>query len=535
MSRPEFRSQNPPQSAQTIFDALAIIRRQIVLLLLVFVLVMVVTIVALKYWPKTYESEAKLFVRVGRESVALDPTATTGQNVSMHDAPENEIKTVLDIIESRAVLDNVVDELGPELILGKTARANTTTEPDNVKSSEASSAKPNQPNETLGLPLAISNREKAIRELGSAIDVSAAHDSRVIKVTSQFRNPHSAQTILGSFLDAFRVLHLRAHRTTGSYNFFEKQTNLLRNQLADAQAEFRDAKNELELVTIEGGRQRAQAELAALDTAIRQTEADFTSAQARAETMEQTLNSIPERLLTEEVSGFPGGPYGMTRRQLFELRIREQELLNKYTPHHHLVTSVQQQIQEAEAILAKQSTPGTQAIHSTNPAHQQMYLKMLDEKILAASARAKLASLEKQRQAERERLWNLNEQEGHIEELQQKVTLLKTNYGEYSQKLEQARIDRDLENERISNVNVVQAPTFNRKPVSPRKSLVLIAGFLVAVAVAFAIAFIKEFFDRTRSTESNDEIKQTQRPTTQTSETTRDVLAENTPNVGQAP
>src|SRR5262245_12410958 len=38
-----------------------------------------VTVAAALNWPKTYRSEAKLYVRVGRESVGLDPTATLGR------------------------------------------------------------------------------------------------------------------------------------------------------------------------------------------------------------------------------------------------------------------------------------------------------------------------------------------------------------------------------------------------------------------------------------------------------------------------
>src|SRR5580692_11198869 len=33
--------------------------------------------------PTYYGSEAKLFVRLGRESIGLDPTATTGQTISV--------------------------------------------------------------------------------------------------------------------------------------------------------------------------------------------------------------------------------------------------------------------------------------------------------------------------------------------------------------------------------------------------------------------------------------------------------------------
>ena len=45
---------------------------------IVFVATIVLTIAGYLVCPRSYVSEAKLFVKIGRESVALDPTATVG-------------------------------------------------------------------------------------------------------------------------------------------------------------------------------------------------------------------------------------------------------------------------------------------------------------------------------------------------------------------------------------------------------------------------------------------------------------------------
>ncbi|MEO8268894.1 MAG: hypothetical protein ABI557_04180, partial [Aureliella sp.] len=50
---------------------------------------------AMMVWPKQYESEAKLMIRVGRESVALDPSATTSQTLMLQKTQEEEVNSAL--------------------------------------------------------------------------------------------------------------------------------------------------------------------------------------------------------------------------------------------------------------------------------------------------------------------------------------------------------------------------------------------------------------------------------------------------------
>src|SRR5688572_23850611 len=67
---------------------------------------------------RRYVSEAKLFVRLGRESVKLDPTATTGQTLDVHESRDGEINSLFELLGSRVILERIVDEVGVARILG---------------------------------------------------------------------------------------------------------------------------------------------------------------------------------------------------------------------------------------------------------------------------------------------------------------------------------------------------------------------------------------------------------------------------------
>src|SRR5437868_14516512 len=73
--------------------------------LLVFFLVNLATLTYFALAPRKYRSEAKVFVRVGRESVTLDPTATTGHFVAVADSHESEVHAVEELLASRALAE----------------------------------------------------------------------------------------------------------------------------------------------------------------------------------------------------------------------------------------------------------------------------------------------------------------------------------------------------------------------------------------------------------------------------------------------
>src|SRR5262245_29575582 len=67
--------------------------------------------------PRKFQSEAKVLVRIGRESITLDPTGATGQFVAMAESRESELHAVEELIASRATAEKIVDQFGPAVIL----------------------------------------------------------------------------------------------------------------------------------------------------------------------------------------------------------------------------------------------------------------------------------------------------------------------------------------------------------------------------------------------------------------------------------
>src|SRR5438105_4233217 len=69
--------------------------------------------------PRAYCSQAKLFLRLGRENATLDSTATLGQTpvVAMPPSREGEVYSVMEMLRGRGLLEKVVDRVGPRAIL----------------------------------------------------------------------------------------------------------------------------------------------------------------------------------------------------------------------------------------------------------------------------------------------------------------------------------------------------------------------------------------------------------------------------------
>jgi len=85
---------------------------------LIFFFVVVLTVALGTYLtPEFYKSDAQLLVKVGRESVALDPTITTGQIITVSQPREYEINSELEILKSREVAEMAVEAIGTDVIL----------------------------------------------------------------------------------------------------------------------------------------------------------------------------------------------------------------------------------------------------------------------------------------------------------------------------------------------------------------------------------------------------------------------------------
>jgi len=398
-------------------------------------------------WPRKYESEAKLFVRVGRETVTLDPTATTGQVIPVELSRETEVNSVLEMLRSRVMIEKLVDQIGPQTILrGESEEETSNKQPQSGFSSISS----------LFDVDSVSEREKAVTRLSRCLHSNAEKKSDVITVSGTAISPKLAQQIVAKFIDIYMGEHTRMHRTAGSLAFFTEQTALLRKGLSDALIKLRDAKNELGILSIDNQREVLRDETVASETRLAQTYAALAASREKVAALQQRVKALPEPLATDETKGLPNAAADSMRHELYQLEIREAELASRFNDEFPALVAVRAQIAAAKKPLSKEEPRRAQQTTSLNLVRDQLNVNLLTEESSAASLEAETKSLETQLVQLHDRARNLNQHEWKIANLEQEVALCKANYTTYSEKSEQSRIDAALQSERITNVNVIQ-------------------------------------------------------------------------------
>src|SRR5262249_52624670 len=165
-----------------------------------------------------------LVIRVGRESVGLDPTATTGQTIMLQKTQEDEVNSALDILNSRQILQRVVDTVGAKRILDKV--------PSGDKSSDDSSsggplAWANWLMRSVRLADPASDTDLPIRRLNSRIKVAAPKQSTIITVGYSASSPELAHDVVDAITSAFLEEHVRLNQSDGSLQFFAEQVDKL--------------------------------------------------------------------------------------------------------------------------------------------------------------------------------------------------------------------------------------------------------------------------------------------------------------------
>jgi polysaccharide biosynthesis protein PslE len=456
-------------------------------------LVLCLATAALIALPRKYVSDAKLFLRLGHESVALDPTATTGAMVQVQQSRENEINSARDMLKSRSLLERVVEKVGAEAILNGPQKASATAAPNATSSvSKAVSSLVS----TVGPALTLSNtssREKAINVLSKSIGVTVAKSSSVIDIGCTAKEPKLAQQILQAFLDAYMEQHVAAHHTPGSLDFFSTQATHSKRELDTAVEELRDAKNELGLLSIPTEQQAVQTQLTNVEESLLTSKTSLAATEASSSSLRQSLEKLPETLTTEQTTGFPNVAADHMQQEFFKVLISVNELRAKLGESHPLTKIALEQSQKLQQVLDKQALDRTQKTVGINGSRQSLELDLRREEALAASVRAKVATLTGEYAGLQQRLKSLNRQEVRIKDLERQVTIAEAKYRSYADHLEQARIGDALESDGIANINVVQPPSLVEKPVSP-KPLIVFGLAVVSIFAGFVSVVFREVY-----------------------------------------
>ena len=462
-------------------------------------------------FPKSYQSEAKLFLKLGRENVGLDATTNLGQSatVSIPPSREEEINTAVEVLRSRLLIEEVVDAVGASAVLKK---------PDPPGGEKG---KPSSP---LGqiwdvvdgasgwvlrfVPQSpLSEREQAVLKLNKRIGVEAVKRTNVIAVSCEAPSPEFAQTLLTKFIAFYVDRHAQINRAAGAHQFLQEQAASIKGDLTTLEDKLRVLKNTSGLAAPLEQRQTIVAQIGRLEDEEKLTRALVAATEAETRAIQTRIAGLSEVQTLSSSYDNPNAVADGMRQQLFALQLKEKELSARTTERNVELKLVREQVAASQKLVAAFDKTRSQYTTGPNRNAEELRLQLLRQESALAASRAKASVLDTQLAAAKTQLRTQTDSELQVAQLQREIEIRDANYRKYANALEQARIDDSLERERISNIFVVQPPTLSGKPVRPPQLFALLAGVGIALFGGVVLAYVAEYLDHSLKTPQEVELR----------------------------
>jgi uncharacterized protein involved in exopolysaccharide biosynthesis/Mrp family chromosome partitioning ATPase len=434
--------------------------------------------------PDTFVSNATLMLRLGRESVTLDPTSDVGHVLPVFVPRASEIKSDMEILKSETLANETISEIGEQEFSG---RPNPVAVAINALLGRLRPSRA-QPAESTGEMA----RAGLIRQfMGKWYQVDMEKDTNIIKLSFTAQDPVFARRVLESLIHHYMSEHIKAYYSPKAVSFFDEQGAVIHGQLAKMREDLVKLKKRYGLASPEAATAALAGAVEVLRRDLMETKAKLQDVKAGMESTRRSLSRMPADLLVKDVfKGSSDNLADTARKRLPELVARRAELACVMTAKNPDIVSLDAQIARIEA-FARDS--------DVDPA-KLVAIRLAPEAAEAASLETRTMSLTTYLKAYEAKLDEMIGVEARVRDLEQEIAIKNDAYKSYREKGEQARIDQSLEQARISNISVIQPPTLAPGAVRPKNFMSLVRCALVAAIAAFSAIFTMEYFDRTLST-----------------------------------
>ena len=416
-----------------------------------------------------YQSTAKLLVRYVMDAGGVDAVGTDRRILTPDDRGENIINSEIEILTSWDLALSVADAVGPAKIVP-------------LKT----------PGET--------NRNEAAAQITKNLNISVPKRSSVIVVTYRHRDPAMAQKVLAEVVDRYLERHLEVHRGASSFDLLTRQTDQLRSELNTTETQLQDLKRKAGVVTLLEGQQKVSADINRLEQSILESEAEYAGHVARLSETEKLAKGSSFRTNSavtnsaDQVETIVLEDYVALTERISILKPALTSLLIHYKEGHPEVQLLQRQI--AEAIGRKKTlevkypalltSPIVAAATAPTAGRDNLALDPLTERVQMAALDARLRILKAGLEKSRKEAATIDGEESQINQLERKKDQLVINYKYFSESLEKARVDAQLDPTKMPNISKVQEPCL---PVKVASRLLKVVPGLAVAGLIFGIAW----------------------------------------------
>jgi uncharacterized protein involved in exopolysaccharide biosynthesis len=439
-----------------------------------FLVVVIAVAVGTFLTAPTYEAKSSLLVKFGREYF-YTPEVGEGRPTPLSTGQEELINSEVQILTDNDLIGKVIASLGPnKLYPGLSAFSG------------------------------VSKNDAAINQFRKSLIAEPVRKSNVIQVSFKHQNPELSAKAVNLLVDLFRQKHLQLYAGTNSA-FLAEQVNGYSKRLKDAEGRLEAFKQQHKVYALEEQRgllfkQRMEADSADKEAESRMGELEKKIASLQSQ-MRSTEKNIPvaseqTRLrVTEDADS-----------QLLALRLREQELLEKYNEDNRIVVNLRKEIAVLEDFL-KRHKENMRVVTGKNPVYEEMEKEMVKAQTELASLQFRRASLRTQIASTDKDLKDLDAGSAALVNLTREVEMEAKNLNAYRERAEEARLSDILNLHKMANIAVIQQASIPTEPIKPRMGYNLLLALILGCVSGFGLAFFSEYAGQSLSTPQAAEKK----------------------------
>ena len=417
-------------------------------------------------WPPTYEAKSTLLVKFGREFIYRPEVGEkpSDSRSSIAINQEEIINSEIQIMTSRDLVEKVITTLEMENIY-----------PDILKSP----------------PRGITALEASVREFEKKLNVEGIKKSNVIEVSFQHKDPQMAAKAVNTLIGFFREKHLQVMSDPKS-SFLEQQLSSYEQKLKSSENEMEAFRQKNKVYSLDEQRTLLLKQRMELDTAYKDSENRISELREKAGTLRRQMQNISknEQHYTET------DRYKVIdeiKAKLFNLQLQEQQLLNRYREDSTLVVNIRKEIKLAQDFLAQHEAEIKGKVKTGNLVYQELEKEASKAEADLNSQVARNAALKRQLSAVDVEIKDLDLRDKELQNLKRDHVTNEKNYQSYQNRHEEARISDELNQQKMTNINVIQAATAPEKPIKPKKLLNIVLGAILGILSGLCLAFFSEY------------------------------------------
>ena len=438
-----------------LMEILALLKRHIYLFIAIILIVMTFTVAQIYRMVKIYESTTTIEIEPKAANV-LGGNMEVVQSGSQGNflANKDYYATQYEIIKSRAVSQKVLEMVPGENVLEYLGFDLEKIEPDKIKDID---------------PIAV---------LLSKITVSPQKNSNIVRISVEDRDPEKAAFLANAVASSYIEFNLekKYFETKDAARWLMDQSVSLKQNLENSEMmlfEFKQSNNVL-ATTFEAKQELLSNRIIKLTNTLTDQEIRRNALTAKIEEYAHLNIDNPEDGFFKEISK-ENPIIGNLKLKYLEVVSKINESEQVYGEKHPKVVTLLADKENIEKTF-KSEIEGV--VSSYN-----LELKMLDNEM---KKNRKMLS-DSQTEA-----INLNKLDINYSKLRREVETNKKLYDIVLERSKEADLSALLKN---NNIRMIDRALVSKIPVKPRKQIILLAGFAIALVLASLAVFLVEFFD----------------------------------------